>query len=155
MMCICHLDNFFCVVKSHTKLSFFSLLAIIPRWSNRASVTFQQNNSSMIVCSFNRQCLLGNEHRSKFKEEFACIDLPWSPLSPLSPSRPSLPGTPLCPGFPGMPGCPQTQPSFCVCSCATHLAIQRRSSRVRIHLICTITIIAHKIKVRLMLRSRC
>lgn len=108
----------------------------------------------MIVCSFNRRSLLGNEQRLKFKEEFASIDLPWSPLSPLSPSRPSLPGTPLCPGSPGMPGCPQTQPLLCVCSCATHLTIQRRSSRVQIQLICNITIIVHKIKVRLMLRSR-
>lgn len=96
----------------------------------------------MIVCSFNRQSLLGNEQRFKFKK-----DLPWSPLSPLSPSRPSLPGTPLCPGSPGMPGCPQTQPLVCVCSCATHLAIQSRSSRQRIYLICNITIIVQKMKV--------
>lgn len=105
----------------------------------------------MMVCSFNTDSLLGNEQRFKFKGKVPFIYLPWSPLSPLRPSRPSLPGTPLCPGSPGMPGCPQTQPLACVCSCATHLAIQRSSSRVRIHLTCNIAIIAHRIKVR---RSR-
>lgn len=150
-MYMCLLGNFFCVYNL-TKFSFVSLLAVIPRRSNRASLTFKQ--TMMIVCSFTRQRLFGNEQRFKFEEEFACIDLPWSPLSPLSPSRPSLPGTPLCPGSPGMPGCPQTQPLFCICSCATHLAIQRRSSKVWMHLICNIAIIAHKIRVRLMLRSR-
>lgn len=154
MVYICCLYNLFCLVTLHTKFSVLSLLAIITRWSNRASLTLKTKNSSMMVCSFNTDSLLGNEQRFKFKGKVPFIYLPWSPLSPLRPSRPSLPGTPLCPGSPGMPGCPQTQPLACVCSCATHLAIQRSSSRVRIHLTCNIAIIAHRIKVRQILRSR-